>query len=467
MNIHNTLVNIILVESQHDGWKPDNCYPFSVLHPLFELRSGALRLFEKVRAAFPHANIFASGRTPHISSFVARFPDVLAHSSTFNSESGTLLLQANTLLSGNVCEQIQSALQQEQASPESAPILIFTTSSSRENATENAPENSAEKLPFAVYLPPKSISPSLSVEDVCAYDASGTKHFGEASVLKRLSGRDDHHFAIKTIEIEKVVRIRYLWDAIAHSQEAIGDDARFFTMNGSKVVSGLQGVYALAPDHIHIGENTDIAPLVVIDARKGVVIIGKNVEIQPHCTIIGPCAIGDNAVIKANTRLYEGTALGEYSKVAGELKNTIFQSFGNKQHEGCLGYSFIGEWVNLGAGTDVSDLKNNYSTIRVRFGADKAKEINTGTRSLGLLAGCHTKSAINTSFNTGTVTGVGANVFEAKPDKFVAPYSWGGLPDSPRFEEEKAIQLAQTVMLRRNRVLSPEEEFLLRAAFQS
>ncbi|TAE22734.1 MAG: hypothetical protein EAZ92_15540 [Candidatus Kapaibacterium sp.] len=448
MNLQHRINNIILIESQHESWKPDNCYPFSVLHPLFELRCGALRLFEKVRAAFPLAQLFAHGRTAHISSFGARFPDVLTPTSDFHAERGTLLLQANMLLSSNVCEQILHAIHHEHHQAETAPILVFM------------PPRSVGTLPCAVYFPPESCAPSVSIEAFCAHEESGTGHFGESAVLKRLAERD-----IQTLDVENVTIIRYLWDAIAHSAEAIKDDARFFVMNASERLSGFQGVYALAPENIYIGENTAIAPLVVIDARKGAVIIGANVEIQPHCTIIGPCAIADNAVLKANTRLYEGTALGEYSKVAGELKNTIFQSFGNKQHEGCLGYSFIGEWVNLGAGTDVSDLKNNYSTIRVRFAADKSNEIHTGTRSLGLLAGCHTKSAINTSFNTGTVTGVGANVFEAKPDKYVAPFSWGGLPDSPRFDEEKAIQLAQTVMLRRNRVLFPEEEHLLRAAF--
>jgi UDP-N-acetylglucosamine diphosphorylase / glucose-1-phosphate thymidylyltransferase / UDP-N-acetylgalactosamine diphosphorylase / glucosamine-1-phosphate N-acetyltransferase / galactosamine-1-phosphate N-acetyltransferase len=300
--------------------------------------------------------------------------------------------------------------------------------------------------PFAAFFSKEALQNVQSIEEICALQGAS---FANATHC----------------EIHEVHIITHLWDALKYSAKAIEDDAEFFTMNGHEQTRALQGVYALNAGNLSMGENVQIAPCVVIDARKGAVLIASNVEIQPHVSIVGPCYLGDNVLVKAGTRLYEGTSLGEYSKVAGEIKNTIFQGFGNKQHEGCLGYSFISEWVNLGAGTDVSDLKNNYGTIRVRFSPDKIHEISTGTTSLGLLAGDHTKSAINTSFNTGTVTGIGANVFEAKPDKYVCSFSWGGQPDSPLFDEEKAIDLARTVMSRRKRVLTPEEEHLLREEF--
>jgi UDP-N-acetylglucosamine diphosphorylase / glucose-1-phosphate thymidylyltransferase / UDP-N-acetylgalactosamine diphosphorylase / glucosamine-1-phosphate N-acetyltransferase / galactosamine-1-phosphate N-acetyltransferase len=429
MNPH----TIILAEPRNR----DALYPFSILHPAFELRCGALRLFEKVQRCFPASHLVFHGRAPVCASFHARFGTVSLESLEHLPKSASVLV-----LQGNVlCTQQLRAVLAEYCTK----IFAQTLTDDRKHQPIVFTSNGE---PFAAFFEKKALLDTPSIEAICALQGV---FFANAI----------------PIEIPEALIITHLWDTIKHSATGIQEDAHFFTMNGDEKTSGLQGVYALNPANISIGENVAIAPLVVIDARKGAVVIGSHVDIQPHVSIVGPCYIGDNTLIKAGTRLYEGTSLGEHSKVAGELKNTIFQGFGNKQHEGCLGYSFISEWVNLGAGTNVSDLKNNYGTIRVRFSPDKAREINTGTRSLGLLAGDHTKSGINTSFNTGSVTGVGANIFEGKPDKYVRSYSWGGLADSPFFEEEKAIELARTVMSRRKRILTPEEEHLLREEFRS
>lgn len=433
--------HIFLIEPRNT----ETLYPFNILHPTFELRCGAMRLFEKVQHLFPNADMYAFGRPLHLAAFQERFPNILTPISTqpdsISFSGDILILKANLLLTPHLrtilTAELQTLLQTSNFNS-SYPIL-FTINGE----------------PFAAYCFGNTLN-----NQVIATIHNAEIHSAEDFFAEKIFANAIHK------EISEARIIKYLWDAINYSAEAIQNDAEFFTMNGNERLRDVQGVFAMNPENISIGEKSDIQPLVVIDARKGAVIIGANVEIQSHTTIVGPCYIGDNAVIKANTRIYEGTALGEYSKVAGELKNTIFQSFGNKQHEGCLGYSFIGEWVNLGAGTDVSDLKNNYSTIRVRFSPDKAHEINTGTTSLGLLAGDHTKSAINTSFNTGTVTGIAANVFDGKPDKYVASFSWGGAVNSPMFEEEKAINLARIVMLRRKRILPFAEEQLLREEFR-
>ena len=442
---------IILTESQ----TPDTLYPFSILHPMFELRCGAVRLFEKVRREFPQSRLFAMGRASQIASFFVRFPDVLAAPSIDNLDAAALetllsndlfILNASICLTSTLRETLASDVEKIYASHGLGHPLLFTSNGA----------------PFAVYCPQSFL------RKFQASSENSVKTIQET--IKELCALQGAPFITAmenalSAEIPEARMMTHLWDALKYSSAAIADDAHYFHMNGTEKIRGFAGVYGMNAENISIGEGSEIAPCVVIDARKGAVIIGNNVEIQPHVSIVGPCYIGDNVLVKAGTRLYEGTSLGEYSKVAGELKNTIFQSYGNKQHEGCLGYSFIGEWVNLGAGTDVSDLKNNYSTIRVRFSPHKAREINTGTTSLGLLAGDHTKSGINTSFNTGTVTGIGANIFEAKPDKYVRSFSWGGLPDSPLFDEEKAIDLARTVMSRRKRALTEEEETLLRAEF--
>jgi UDP-N-acetylglucosamine diphosphorylase/glucosamine-1-phosphate N-acetyltransferase len=424
---------IILLETEGTAEAVSNLYPFNILHPSFELRCGALRLFEKTQRQFPTSRFLCHTATPdrevHLASFRARFGWETLKSSHVAGD--ILVLQGNIVPTEEMWRTMEDNIEKLFAAHELEHPILFTSN------------NAA----FAAYIPKEDHPDSLgtAIEIITAFAAPFYQ-----SALR--------------VEIANIKHICYLWDAIALSVEALQQDARFFPPSKNEALSA-PGVFAQNAENIRIGAGTTIAPCVVLDARKGVIILGENVEIQPHVSVVGPCFIGDNALIKAGARLYEGTSLGEYSKVNGEIKNTIFQAFGNKQHDGCLGYSFIGEWVNLGAGTDVSDLKNNYSTIRVRFSADKAHEISTGATSLGLLAGDHTKSAINTSFNTGTVSGISANVFDRSPEKYVPSFSWGGLETSPQFEVEKAIALARTVMSRRKREFLPEEEYLFRQEF--
>ena len=413
---------------------PSNLYPFTILHPSFELRCGALRIFEKVQRQFPHSRLlfhaFSSERKPHVASFYARFGQ--NSDEMLREGEDIFVLQGNIVPTAQLWQTLGDDIERLYTAHGRDYPILFT--------------NDGE--PFAAFLPKEAV------------ERQGLPTLDAVTLLSSAV----YEQAVR-VEIADVQRLRYLWDAIAFNARAIQDDARFFVHANSEALSA-PGIFTMKPENITVGEGTTIAPLVVLDASKGAIIIGKNVEIQPHVSIFGPCFIGDNVVIKAASRIYEGTTLGEYSKVSGEIKNTIFQGFGNKQHDGCLGYSFIGEWVNLGAGTNVSDLKNNYGTIRARFSSDKSQEISTGLTSLGLLAGDHTKSAINTSFNTGTVTGISANVFAPSPEKFVPSFSWGGLLDSPVFDAEKAIELARTVMSRRKRHLTPEEETLLRKEFE-
>lgn len=414
-----------------------NLYPFSILHPSFELRCGAVRLFEKTQRQFPASRLLfhasALKRQPHLASFYARFGEFAPGALLLGED--VFVLKGNVVPTAQFWRTLGDDVERIYTAHGLEHPLVFTSNGAA----------------FGAFIPKEVIAEKglPTLEDITL--------FSSAVYEKSLH-----------VEISDVQQVSYLWDAIALSSKAIREDARFFaaTSNTKEALSA-PGVFAIQSENICVDAGTRIAPYVVLDASKGAIIIGANVEIQPHVSILGPCFIGDSAVVKAGTRIYEGTALGEASKVAGEIKNTIFQGFGNKQHDGCLGYSYIGEWVNLGAGTDVSDLKNNYGIIRARFSSDKTQEISTGLTSLGLLAGDHTKSAVNTSFNTGTVTGVSANVFDAAPDKFVPSFSWGGLGDSPRFEIEKALELARTVMSRRKRVLTPEEETLLHMEFQS
>ncbi len=183
-----------------------------------------------------------------------------------------------------------------------------------------------------------------------------------------------------------------------------------------------------------------------------------------NAVLVGPCFIGDNSIIKIGAKIYEKTAIGEWCKVGGEVENSIIHAYANKQHDGFLGHSYLGEWVNLGADTNTSDLKNTYGKISAIL---RNKEVNSERMFLGLMAGDHTKSGINTMFTTGTVAGVSSNVIGAGyPPRSIPSFSFGGFKDSPVYDFQKAIDVAKTVMLRRQKELLPEEEALLKMEFE-
>ncbi len=207
------------------------------------------------------------------------------------------------------------------------------------------------------------------------------------------------------------------------------------------------------------------AECVIINASTGPVYIGKNAEIMEGAMIRGPFALGEHATIKMGARIYGATTIGPYCKAGGEISNSIMYGYSNKAHDGFLGNSVVGEWCNLGADTNNSNLKNNYSEVRVHHIAS-GKQVSTGLTFCGLFMGDHAKCGINTMFNTGTVVGVGANIFGAGfPPKFVPPFSWGGFEDSPVFLPDRVLELARQVFQRRGRDFDSTEENLLRAVF--
>lgn len=175
----------------------------------------------------------------------------------------------------------------------------------------------------------------------------------------------------------------------------------------------------------------------IINAESGPVYIGKDAEIMEGSVVRGPLAICNNAVLKMGTKIYGATTIGPYSIVGGEIKNAVIMGYSNKAHDGYLGDSVIGEWCNLGAGTSNSNMKNNVSEIRM-WNYPQQSVIATGTKKCGLIMGDYSRSAINTSFNTGTTVGACANIFgDGSVAKFVPSFSWGkaGL----RYEFEKAM----------------------------
>jgi len=271
---------------------------------------------------------------------------------------------------------------------------------------------------------------------------------------------------LPTKDVEVQV-IQYPWELVNKNGEQIVEDAKLLAsefkspaQHGAKIH---EGAYLLHPENILVGEGSVIMPTAVIDAEEGPVVIGKNVKIFPNVTIIGPAFIGDGSVLKIGAKIYENTSIGEVCKVGGEIDASIVHSYSNKQHEGFLGHSYIGSWVNLGALTTNSDLKNNYGNVKVVI---NGKSIDTGSMFVGLTVGDHSKSGIGTLFNTGTVVGVSCNIYgTGLPPKEIPSFAWGGAEGFQTYKVEKAIEVARRVMARRKIIMTQVDEDLLRTIF--
>ncbi len=251
-----------------------------------------------------------------------------------------------------------------------------------------------------------------------------------------------------------------LWEIVHANAMALTLDAELWPMTARTVEHPkFPNCTILKPENLLVHPNVRIDAGVVLDCSLGEIIIDEAAHIMPQATIIGPAYIGKQSMIKIGAKIYGGTSIGPVSKIGGEVENSIVQGYSNKQHDGYLGHSVVGEWVNLGAGTNTSDLKNDYSPVRVTI---EGEEFQTNSMFVGLLMGDHSKSAIGTQFNTGTVVGVSCNIFGSGfPPKWIPSFSWGGAQDMTNYRFEKAVQVARAVMQRRNIELTEEEKALL------
>lgn len=302
-------------------------------------------------------------------------------------------------------------------------------------------------------------------DHVVAARVSGTK-------LKHLKHALSGTYSISDFDGLKIVQIdstliHYSWDLIKHNGEQLRSDFMLLKKKQGKNKNKFKkyaGVYLLNEKNISIGNGTVIKPGVVIDAEEGPVFIGNDVTIMPFSNIVGPAYIGDHSVIKVGSKIYHETSIGPVCKVGGEIEASIIHSYSNKQHDGFLGHSYLGAWVNIGAGTVTSDLKNNYSPVKVYVNGEP---VNSGEQFVGLTVGDHSKTAINSTFNTGTVVGVSSNIFGTGfPPKYVPSFSWGAAGETfTTYNADKAIDVARKVMSRRKIRLSEYEEVLFRKIF--
>jgi len=378
-----------------------------------------------VQNILKNAPIFYRGRKGHLASFLARFG--LSDNSV--REGNVLLLSGNILFSEKLFEKMKLAYRNLFPDKNNKQSVIFIY----------------DNKPFAVYL-----------------NNSSKNNFNKTDSTFFEDMLEDFS-SLHSVNLDYVEQINFLWNTLGYNGKCIEEDFIFYQKPKLAILPN-STFYLINAENIFIGMNTTISAGAVIDATEGPVVIDERVKIMPNSVIFGPCYIGKNSVVKAGSKIYEDTSIGEFCKVSGEIENSIIHAYSNKQHEGFLGHSYLCEWINLGADTNTSDLKNTYAEIEVRLNDN---QINTGRMFLGLMCGDHSKSGINAMYNTGTIAGIsGMHIGEWYLPGTMPSFFWGGRKNHTVYNIEKAIQVAKIVMARRNKKLLPEEELLMRQEYE-
>jgi UDP-N-acetylglucosamine diphosphorylase/glucosamine-1-phosphate N-acetyltransferase len=260
-------------------------------------------------------------------------------------------------------------------------------------------------------------------------------------------------------------KINFCWDIFSLNDKALRQDFALMT-KGRKSAPISSTNKVLKPENIFVEEGAK-AECAILNGESGVIYLGKDAEVMEGAMIRGPFSLGEHSQIKMGAKIYGATTIGPYCKVGGEITNSVIFGFTNKAHDGFLGNSVLGEWCNLGADSNNSNLKNNYSKIKV-WNYNEEGFINTGLQFCGLIMGDHSKCSINTMFNTGTVVGVSANIFgNGFPPKFVPSFAWGGSEGFITYRLDDALEVAQRVYERRKVDFNEVEKNILRKLFDN
>lgn len=259
------------------------------------------------------------------------------------------------------------------------------------------------------------------------------------------------------------IHLAYPWDLFLYLRATIEYD--FHLITHGRVSQNLpSNNQVIAGDNIFLEEGAQVN-CAILNAQSGPIYIGKNAHVMEGAIIRGPVTIGEGSVVKMGAQIYGPTAIGPDCKVGGELKEVVILGHSNKAHDGFLGNSIIGEWCNLGAGTTVSNLKNNYSNVRMWDYSTRSMR-DTGLQFLGLVMGDHSKAGIQTMFNTGTIVGVASNIFgDGFPPKFIPSFSWGGAAGLITHRLDEAMATARKVMGRRQIEFTADDESIMRKVF--
>ena len=258
--------------------------------------------------------------------------------------------------------------------------------------------------------------------------------------------------------------VEHTWDIFSKNDAALREDFELIT-EGRTSQTIPKSVNVIAPENIFIEEGAKLE-FVTLNASTGPIYIGKNSEIMEGSVIRGPFALCESGRVKLASKVYGATTVGPHSVIGGEVNNSVLFSYSNKGHDGFLGNSVLGEWCNIGADSNNSNLKNNYEPVKL-WSYETENFAKTGLQFCGLMMGDHSKCGINTMFNTGTVVGVSTNIFGAGfPRNFVPSFSWGGASGFSTYLTSKAFQTAKIVMARRNVDFTEDDAKILEHVFE-
>lgn len=261
----------------------------------------------------------------------------------------------------------------------------------------------------------------------------------------------------------EILSVRDPWDIFSKNGDALKHDFESITSGrSSEPLSDSNTIVGNSAIFLEKGAKAEAC---VFNASNGPIYLGKDTEVMEGSVIRGPFALCEGSQVKLGAKIYGPTTVGPHSKVGGEVNNSVILGYSNKGHDGFLGNSVLGEWCNLGADTNNSNLKNNYDEVRVWSYAEE-RFAKTGLQFCGLIMGDHSKSGINTMFNTGTVVGVSTNVFGAGfPRTFIPSFQWGGAAGFVEYKVEKAFATAERVMKRRGLDFDETEKAILTSVF--
>lgn len=268
------------------------------------------------------------------------------------------------------------------------------------------------------------------------------------------------------IELEEdIIQVQHKWDLFQKNDQALRADFQLLTEDSisEPIPSSVQ---VINPENVFIEEGAKLE-FVTLNASTGPIYIGKNAEIMEGSVIRGPFALGEEAQVKMGTKIYGATTIGPHCRVGGEVNNAVMFGYSNKGHDGFLGNAVIGEWCNLGADTNNSNLKNNYGNVKL-WNYEVQDYEDTGLQFCGLMMGDHSKCGINTMFNTGTVIGVGCSIFGGGfPKTFLPSFTWGGVTEDTVYQLDKALETMKVVMSRRHIELTEEDADIIKYIFEN
>ncbi len=393
----------------------NNFYPLSLTKPVFELRAGFFTFRERAQRFFPNTVLAAICRDEMKP--IAAEMGIITDGNSLSASVPTYLLCGRTFFDARSVKHIKSAR---------TPTVFVS-----------------EGIPVALYFPP------------------GNERW--RMLFGQMFDRELYRDLFESFDAVEItaVNINLIWELVVNNEKFIDEDFSTFFRRDVVPFTGDSRAVIYRDDHIYFGSNTTVDAYAILDAREGPIIVGKGAHIRSGAIIIGPAVVGEGTQVMPYARIREGTTIGPHCRVGGEVEASIFSGYSNKYHDGFIGHSYVGRWVNLGALTTNSDLKNNYSEVKV---AMPEGPYLTGYNKIGAFIGDHAKLGIGTLIPTGSTIGVCVNFYGGgSMPKYTPSFIWGSYRDGfTHYNIEKAIETAKIVMARRDVEFTPAQDQIMR-----